>query len=152
MKKAIFTAALIAGTLDILAAFIQSYLMADVMPSTVLKYIASGVFGKPAFSAGAEMIILGLLFHFIIAFACTFSYFLFYPKLNFLKQHWLFGSILIAIIAWAIPNWIIIPMSHISKYSFQFSKAFIAITILFFCVGIPIAYSAHKFYTNKFKK
>ena len=52
MKKIILTTGLLAGTLDILAAFIQSYLMANVVPSTVLKYIASGVFGKSAYSGG----------------------------------------------------------------------------------------------------
>lgn len=152
MKKIILTTGLLAGTLDILAAFIQSYLMANVVPSTVLKYIASGVFGKSAYSGGVEMQIWGLLFHFIIAFACTISYFLLYPKFKLLKNYWLVGSLLIAIIAWAVSNWIIIPMSQIAMRSFQLSKVIMAITILFFCIGIPIGYRAHTFYKDNFKK
>ena len=45
MKRTILITTLIAGTLDILAAFIRSYVTDGVPPSTVLKYIASGAFG-----------------------------------------------------------------------------------------------------------
>lgn len=69
MKKAnlttnILIAGLIAGTLDILAAI---YLLAGGNAAGVLKYIAAGAFGQAALAGGTEMIVFGLLFHYIIA-------------------------------------------------------------------------------------
>ena len=46
----------------------------------------------------------------------------------------------------------LIPMSQIAMRSFQLSKVIMAITILFFCIGIPIGYRAHTFYKDNFKK
>ena len=59
-------AGLIAGLLDISAAFIQYYSRTGRNPLAVLKFIASGVFGKAALTGGTEMILLGLVFHYII--------------------------------------------------------------------------------------
>lgn len=72
------------------------------MPSKVLKYIAIGVIGQSAYSGGFGMQICGLLFHFVIAYACTASYFLLYPKIDFLKKNWLINAVLIALVAWAV--------------------------------------------------
>ncbi|NJN34942.1 MAG: hypothetical protein HC817_12500 [Saprospiraceae bacterium] len=75
MLKIILKTALIAGSLDITAACLQAYLKTGATPDRILAYIASGVFGKKAFSGGFPMQIAGLLFHFIIALACAACYF-----------------------------------------------------------------------------
>ena len=54
MWKQIFKTTIIAGCLDIIAACIQSYILKSSTPDKVLKYIASGVFGKAATSGGFE--------------------------------------------------------------------------------------------------
>ncbi|MEP7266094.1 MAG: hypothetical protein ABI844_00610 [Saprospiraceae bacterium] len=146
MKKVILSTVVIAGTLDIVAAFIQSYLMSGVMPSALLKFIASGVFGSVATNGGLGMAFVGLLFHFIIVIACTWSYFFIYPKFSLLWNKWFVGSVLIAIVAWFVTNWVVIPMSKIPVRSFNFSKALLAIAILFVCVGTPIAYQAQRYF------
>ena len=145
----ILIAGLIAGTLDILAAFLNAYLSSKIMPDAVLKYIASGVFGKSAFSGGIEMLFLGLLFHFIIAFACTSIFYLVYPMLPFLKFSLFVNAILIGIVAWVIPTQIIIPMSQITQPPFDISKALVAILILIFFLGLPIAFGAKQFYEGQ---
>ena len=66
MLKAILKTGLIAGTLDILAAIV---ILAKMNAVGVLQYVASGVFGKEAFSGGTTMAIAGLIFHYIIAFS-----------------------------------------------------------------------------------
>ena len=77
MRKSFFASALIAGViagaLDIAAAFIHAYLARGTQPEQVLRYIASGVFGKEA-ANGNMMIVWGLLFHFLIAISFTFSF------------------------------------------------------------------------------
>jgi uncharacterized membrane protein YagU involved in acid resistance len=148
MWKSIFTTTIIAGTLDITAACINAYMNAKITPDIVLKYVASGFFGKSAFAGGTEMILSGLLFHFIIAFACTFVYFWLYPKIDFLKQNIALNAILIGIIVWFVTTIIIIPMSKITPNPFNFYKALIAVCILIVCIGLPIAYCAKRFFNS----
>ena len=146
MWKQIFKTTLIAGSLDIIAACTQAWLAKGTKPDIILKYIASGVFGKDAFAGGTGMILSGLLFHFMIAFACTLAYFLLYPKLKLLHWNIFFSSLLIAIIAWTVTTRLIIPLSQIKQPPFDLAKALIAVSILYVCIGIPVSYFAKRFY------
>jgi hypothetical protein len=149
MWKSIFITTLIAGTLDIAAACINAYHSAKITPDIILKYIASGAFGKTAFTGGTGMMIYGLLFHYIIAFACTFTFFLLYPKLSFLKHSIFLNAFLLGIIAWFVTTIIIIPLSKIPTSPIKFSQALIAISILIICIGLPVAYAAKKYFRIK---
>lgn len=150
MWKQIFKATFIAGSLDIIAACTQAWLVKSATtPDIVLKYIASAVFGKDAFAGGTGMILYGLLFHFIIAFACTLVYFLLYPKIKLLHWNIFFSSLLIAIIAWTVTTQLIVPLSQIKRPPFNFSKALMAVSILYFCIGLPVSYFAKRFYSGK---
>jgi len=146
MWPQIFITAIIAGVLDITAAFIQAYLSKSVTPDIVLKYIASGVLGKDAFSGGFEIVILGLLIHLFIAFSCTSIYFIAYPKLGLLHKNILLSAILVALIAWTITTRIIIPLSRIQPPPFNLTNALLAITILYLCIGLPITLLTKNFY------
>jgi hypothetical protein len=149
MWKQIFKATVIAGCLDITAAFIQTYLTKTLTPDVVLKYIASGVFGKDVKSGGVEFILFGLFVHFLISFAIVVTYFIVYPKLRLLHKNIFINSFFVAIIAWAITTRIIIPLSKIQPQPFNFTKALIAIAILYVCIGLPITYLAKQFYSKK---
>jgi hypothetical protein len=145
MLKEIIKAGLLAGTLDITAACVNAYASRKIMPGEVLKYVASGVFGKAAFEGGYGMMLMGLLFHFIIAFACTAVFFLLYPKIKFLRYSHVLNSLLIALIAWAVTTQVIMPMSNVPKGgSFDITRAAIAVGILFICIGMPISILARK--------
>ena len=146
MWKQIFKVTLIAGVLDICAACIQAYLSHGVMPSFILKYIASGAFGKSAFDGGIGMMLLGLLFHFIIAFACTAIFFLLYPKTEWLHASIILNSILIAFVAWGITNLLILKMSRIPDRPIHLVPSFIAIGILVITIGLPLSVFAKKYY------
>jgi len=149
MWKQIFKATVIAGCLDITAASIQAYLSKGVNPGIVLKFIASGIFGKEAYSGDIKYILFGLAVHFFIVFACAVTYFLCYPKIQLLRRNILLSSFLIAFIAWLVTTRIIIPLSKIQPSAFNLEKAIIAILILYFCIGIPIALSAKYFYSKE---
>jgi hypothetical protein len=150
MWKQIFKAAFIAGCLDITAACLQAWLTKSTLtPDVVLKYIASGVFGKEASAGGTGMILFGLLMHFLIVFACTLVYFIVYPKLKLLHWNIFFSSFLIAIIAWAVTTRLIIPVSLAKPQPFNLTKALIAVSILYVCIGLPISYFAKQFYSRK---
>ncbi len=146
MWKQIFKTTLLAGSLDITAACIQAYATNGTTPDIILKYVASGLLGKDAFAGGYGTMVIGLLFHFIIAFACTLVFFLLYPKLKFLHRSVLLNSFFIALIAWAVTTQIIIPLSEIKPGVFNLKKVAIAVAILFVCIGLPVAIAAKKYY------
>lgn len=148
MWKQICKAALIAGCLDIIAACTQAWLAKSIAPDIVLKYIASGVFGKDAFAGGVGMILFGLLVHFLIAFACTLVYFLLYPKIKLLHIHILLSSLFIAVIAWALTTQLIVPLSKIKPAPFNLTKVLTAIGILYVCIGLPVSIFAKRFYSK----
>lgn len=146
MWKPILKATALAGTLDIAAAFIQAYLGSHTMPGTVLKYIASGLFGSSAMAGGAGMMIVGLLVHFLIAFACTGIFFVLYPSLRFLKRSHIANALLIALTAWVVTRLLIVPLSHVQSGALTLSKAAMAIGILFLCVGLPVSMAAGRYF------
>ena len=67
---------LLTGTLDGLAALILNY---KISAATIFKFIASGMFGKAAFKGGAEMVVAGVVFHYLIALLFTGAFYLLYP-------------------------------------------------------------------------
>jgi hypothetical protein len=144
MKNPILTTTVIAGTLDISAAFIHSYLVNGVMPSKVLQYIASGIFGSDAYTGGIGMVVFGLLAHYFIAFSYTVCFFWLYPKWNILKKSVVLNSIFIALVAWIVTTQIIVPLSSAKQGNFDISKALVAVAILIVCIGFPIAYNARR--------
>ena len=148
MWKQICKAALIAGCLDIIAACTQAWLAKSIAPDIVLKYIASGVFGKDGFAGGVGMILFGLLVHFLIAFACTLVYFMVYPKLKLLHLNILLSSLFIALIAWAVTTQLIVPLSKIKPPPFNLTKVLTAIGILYVCIGLPVSIFAKRFYSK----
>lgn len=146
LLKSIAVTTLIAGTFDISVAFLNAYASAKVLPEIVLQYIASGVFGKAAFSGGLAMAAMGLLFHFIIAFASVVAFYLAYPQIALLRKSVLLNAVLIALIAWLITTQFIIPLSQITQPPFDWHKALLAIAILIVFLGTPIALRTRNFY------
>ena len=147
MWKSILKAGLIAGTLDIIAASVQAYLVAGITPGKLLQFVASGAFGKTAFDGGVQMMAWGLIFHYIIAISCAACFFLFYRAFTPLKKlHWFVNAIFIGVIAWAITNLLVIPISQIGPRHFTFVNTTVAILILIVCIGIPISITAKKYF------
>src|SRR3954468_23240291 len=84
LYNSIIKAGLIAGTLDISAACIGTYFRSGKTPDVVLRFIATATFGKSASQGGTEILIAGLLFHYLIAFSFVIAFFFIYSK--FKKQ------------------------------------------------------------------
>lgn len=149
MWKTVFKTTLIAGTLDILTAFANSYITRGVLPGRVLQFIASGVFGKTAFSGGVAMAGWGLIFHFLIAFACTAFFFLLYPQLPFLKGKIGLNSLLIGIVAWLVTNLAILPLANTPPVNHSSLSVIKSVLILILCIGWPVSYMANRYYRKK---
>ena len=152
-KKSYATALLItgfiAGTLDILSAFISYYLATGTNPLKVLNYVASGAFGKTtAYAGGAGMALLGLLFHYLIAYAFTVFFFLLYPRLKLVVVNKFLMAVIYGLFTWLVMNKLVVPLSNIvPPATFNWGNAIKNMLILIFMIGLPISLGASKYYS-----
>ena len=136
-------AGLIVGTLDISAALFQYYIKTGKDPGNVLKYIASGLLGKEAFTGGRGMIILGLLLHFLIAFSFTIFFFWIFSKISSLGRQRILTGILYGLFIWSVMYFMVVPLSNTPPSPpFKFTNALVAMGILVVCIGIPLSFMA----------
>ena len=151
--KAILSAGLLAGTLDITAAIIHYVIKTGKNPVTILNYIASGVFGKAAFGDNNWMPVIGLIFHYSIATIFTAFFFLIYPKFKFLSWNIVLSGLFYGIFVWVVMNLIVVPLSAISRFPSSVLQSVISCLILMVAIGLPAAIMAYRYYfsesTNK---
>ena len=146
----IIKAGLIVGTLDILSAFIYYFIRTgEKNVFNVLKFVASGAFGKEALSGGNRMAIAGLILHYIIAFSFTVFFFWLFPKIKFFSKNRILTGVIYGIFIWSVMNLIIVPLSNIGKRPFTFANTFINVIISIVCIGIPLAFMASSFYRKR---
>jgi hypothetical protein len=132
---------LLTGILDSLAAIAWNY---KIKPAIIFKFIASGIFGKAAFKGGADMILWGLLFHFIIAYSFTAAFYLLYPAfIKTLKNKYI-TAVIFALITWLITNLVITPLSQIGWRSMNVTTIISGFVILIFTIGLPIVLIADR--------
>jgi hypothetical protein len=58
--QAVLLTTLLAGSLDALSAIIQFTANGNHQPARIFRYIASGIFGRPALSGGTPMVVYGV--------------------------------------------------------------------------------------------
>ncbi|MEP7164440.1 MAG: hypothetical protein ABI741_07095 [Ferruginibacter sp.] len=144
----IIKAGLLAGALDISFALVQYYLKTGKDPANVLRFVASGIFGKAAFAGGNTMALYGLLFHFAIAFTWTILFFLLYPKIPFLKKNIIVTAVIYGLLVWLAMNRIVLPLSAAPSLPFNIKQALIAMLILMIAIGLPLSILAKRYYST----
>lgn len=143
--RTIFWGGLIAGALDITAAFVNSGLR-GVKPTRVLQAIASGLLGSDAFTGGFAAAALGLALHFFIATVATAVYYVMSRKLKLLVQQPLVCGPVYGVAVYLFMNSIVLPLSAITfKISYTLAVVVTGVMIHIFCVGLPIAFVVRKF-------
>ncbi|MCD2425595.1 hypothetical protein LQ567_22620 [Niabella pedocola] len=145
----ILKAGMLAGTLDILAAFLHFFLATGKNPLFIFRYIASALLGPMAFSGGPEMYVAGLLLHYLVAFAFTLFFFWLYPRLNILRRNPVATGIFYGLFIWVVMNLIVVPLSRIGTFPNKVSGMLINAAILILAIGIPLAFIARRHYRSK---
>jgi hypothetical protein len=138
MWRTIILATLIAGTLDILSAFLWTG-MEGGTPGQVLQSVASGPFGD-SMREDSRGIPLGLLVHFAIMLAMAAAYVLIAPRFPILMRQWLVAGVLYGLLLWLIMYWIVLPLRW--GMSPPSEAPAIARQLISHCLltGIPIAW------------
>lgn len=108
MQRPIITAIAIAGTLDLVAAFIISG-MAGVGPVSVLQFVASGPLGDGAL-ASSGYAVAGLVVHFAIMSCMVLAYMIAAPRLPVLLRHPVIAGLAYGLLLWLIMYWVVRPL------------------------------------------
>lgn len=138
---------LIAGALDLIAAFISSWLRAEVGPVRVMQSIASGLLGAAAFTGGATSAALGVVLHFLIATVATAVFYVASRTLRFLVKQPVTAGLLYGVAVYVFMNFVVIPLSAVPRRGGTppLSGRIIGLLIIMFCVGLPIAVLVRRF-------
>ena len=137
--RAIFWGGLIAGALDLTAAFVNSGLR-GVGPLRVLRAIASGLLGANAAQGGLATAALGLVLHFFIATVATAVYYQTSRRLETLIQQPIVCGALYGIVVYLFMNFVVVPLSAFPyKISFTPIAVLTGLIIHVLFVGLPIA-------------
>ena len=131
---------LVAGALDITYACLYSYLRRGTSPATILQSVASGVFGQSAFAGGTRMVVLGGIFHFLIAITAAVVYYLASRLLRFLTTHAVICGILYGVCVYLFMNFVVLPLSAIPfKMTYPWPSLIGGLLIHMFGIGLPIS-------------
>ena len=150
ISSKIIQAGLLVGTLDILSAFTYYFIKTgETHFFDVFKFIASGIYGKEAFSGGNRMIVAGLILHYVIAFAFTIFFFWLYPKTKLTSKNKIVTGAIYGVFIWTFMNLIVVPLSNVAHRPFHMVNAIINIIILIVCIGFPLSFIATSFYKKK---
>jgi hypothetical protein len=138
MTRTIVWATLVAGTLDILSAFVWT-LIAGGKPANVLPSVASGPFGD-AIRDSALAAPLGLIVHFAIMLIMVAAYVIVAARVPALTRQWLVAGVLYGLLLWFVMYWVVLPLRfgipHPSEAA-AITRQLISHMLL---VGIPIAW------------
>jgi hypothetical protein len=137
MIRSIAWATFVAGTLDILSAFIWSDAVIGV-----LQTVASGPFGD-AVAAGPAGAPLGLLVHFSIMAVMVTVYVLAARRVPALHRFWPLAGLLYGLVLWVVMYWIVMPLRW-DSYITPHEPVAIVQQLISHCIltGLPIAWIA----------
>jgi hypothetical protein len=136
--KAILWGGLIAGILDITAAFVNSSLRGG-SPIRMLQAIASGVLGAESYKGGLKSATLGLALHFFIAFVATAVYYVASRKLRFLVQWGIVSGLLYGVAVYLVMYHIVLPLVFTSRNPNSIGSVITSVIIHMLFVGLPIS-------------
>jgi phage shock protein PspC (stress-responsive transcriptional regulator) len=142
--KAISVAGLTCGVMDIFAALVVYGLMGS-KPLRLLQGIAGGILGPRTYSGGISTALLGLAFHFVIAFGAAAIFFLASRVMPFLLNHAVLSGVFYGVAVYFFMNRVVVRLSAATKFPFSIKMMVIGVIIHIFCVGIPISLNIRRY-------
>jgi hypothetical protein len=149
--KTVLLFGFIAGSFDILAAIIVYTVIGPNKIKGLLQGIASGVLRKKAYSEGIPSALLGLFFHFLIAYCFVIGYFLLYPHLPFLRRQNIVSGLLYGIFVWVVMNLCVLPLVFPALRAPNWNSFFVGASILMVTIGLPVILMTNLYYRTNSK-
>ena len=147
--QSVLKSGLIVALLDGTAACVNAYLQRKVGPLAVFRYVASGAFGRDALTGGWDMVLWGLFFHFFVATAWTFLFYLLFTRVKVLQLNKIYVGIVYGVFVWLGMNFIVLPLSNVPPLTYRLMPTLIMIGIHMFVIGLTISILANQYFSSK---
>jgi hypothetical protein len=136
----ILIAGLVAGFFDITYACIFFGLRFHVSPSRIFQSVARGALGTNAFTGGFKTALLGLFFHFLIAWIVAAIYYFASRVVPFMINHAVISGLLYGLCVYFVMYGIVMRYSavHSQVYPWQYPWGLLIPNILIHMVGIGL--------------
>lgn len=149
LSKRILLTALIAGTTDLAAAYLNQFIKTGKFADKMLYYIAGGALGLEAsMKGGFAMGLFGLMIHYFLAFSYTLLFFVIFSRVRFRNYNKYVVGFLYGVLVGVFMTFVVLPLTQLPASPFVFQRAIEGWMILGIALGIPIAISAYRFYRN----
>jgi len=135
--RAILTAGLVVGVLDISSAFVIWW-QRGVGARRGLQGIAAGLLGAKSFDGGLVTASLGLALHFFVAFVVVSVFYLASRKIEFLTTHPVVSGVLYGIGVYIVMYWFVLPMAF-PTFRHRMGNELLAVAIHISLIGLPCA-------------
>jgi len=135
--RAILTAGLIVGVLDISSAFVIWW-QRGVGLRRGLQGIAAGLLGANSFEGGLVTAELGLALHFFVAFLVVSVFYLASRRIEFLTIHFVASGVLYGIGVYIVMYWFVLPTAF-STFRHRMWNELLAVAIHISLIGLPCA-------------
>ena len=135
--RAILTAGLVVGVLDISSAFVIWW-QRGVGARRGLQGIAAGLLGANSYDGGLVTAGLGLVFHFFVAFVVVSVIYLASRKIEFLTIHPVVSGVLYGIGVYIVMYWFVLPTAF-PTFRHRLWNELLAVTIHISLIGLPCA-------------
>lgn len=144
--RSIFFGGLACGVLDISQAFLAWGLLMNVAPIRILQSVASGALGSASYRMGWRSALLGLGFHFLVAFSAAAVYWIGSRWIPFMINHALLAGVLYGECVYLFMNYVVVPLSAIHRFpTYSLPNILTGPIGHAILVGPPIALIARRF-------
>src|SRR5215472_3082556 len=135
--RAILTASLVFGALDISSAFVIWW-QRRVGARRGLQGIAAGLLGAHSYDGGMVTAGLGLALHFFVAFVVVSVFYLASRKIEFLTTHSVVSDVVYGISVYLVMCWFVLPMAF-PTFRHRLWNELLAVAIHISLIGLPCA-------------
>jgi riboflavin transporter FmnP len=135
--RAIITAGLAVGVLDISSAFVIWW-QRGVGARRGLQGIAAGLLGANSYDGGLVTAGLGLALHFFVAFVVVSVFYIGSRKIEFLTIHAVVSGVLYGIGVYLVMYWLVLPMAF-PLFRHRVGNDLLAVAIHISLIGLPCA-------------
>jgi hypothetical protein len=142
--RAIVTAGLVVGVLDISSAFVIWW-QRGVALQRGLQGIAAGLLGAQSYEGGMATAGLGLALHFFVAFVVVSTFYAASRKIPFLTKHPFVSGVLYGIGVYIVMYWLVLPKAF-STFRHRLSNELLAVAIHIFLIGLPTAFIVRRYF------
>jgi hypothetical protein len=141
--RAIITASLVVGVLDILSAFVIWW-QRGVALQRGLQGIAAGLLGAKSYDGGMVTAGLGLALHFFVALVVVSIFYMASRKIPFLTKQPFVSGVFYGIGVYLVMYWIVLP-TVFSTFRHRPSNELLELAIHICLIGLPTAFIVRRY-------